>query len=181
MQKSKIKYKICGIIGSKTISRRFPFKNRLLFENNLNILIDVLGREHVYMFSDDIEILSYCLLNKIAIIPKGPNFSDEHSHLDIIKFCINYIVDKKYNIIVSPLCNTIGHTPEDIENAINALINDPEAREVKAFDKSGHQTGLFAFWAESLPMVRHRVSAITCDAMEIHYRSELDFWKKNHE
>ena len=45
--------KICGILISKEKSKRFPGKNRLLWQANAQILIDCVGRENVYMFTDD--------------------------------------------------------------------------------------------------------------------------------
>jgi hypothetical protein len=80
-------------------------------------------------------------------------------------------------MIVSVLCNTVGHTSEKIREAVRALANDPESMELKSFDREGHQSGIFAFWADNLPETRYRVTSIFSPGKEIHYKEELQEWE----
>lgn len=170
--------KVCGIMAAKEHSKRFPGKNRLMYKHNLSILCDAVGRENVFMFTDDMEIMGYCIKKAgVWVIQKGINFDDEYNHLDILRYCIMNL-NNKYDIIVSILCNTVGHTSEKIREAVRALQDHPEAIEVKSFDHDGCQSGIFAFWADRLPEKRHRIAMIISNGKEIHYKEELEAWNE---
>jgi len=163
---------VCGIMVSKEKSTRFPHKNRKLFEQNLNILIDVCGKNNVYMFTDDAVIAEKCKENGVAIIPKTENFDDEFCYLDALRFTF-FSIEKKYDYIVSMQCDSIGHKKESVIDAIEKLKNDNHASECRAFDCNGKQSGFFVFKSEKLPDKWYHMCAVVSDGREIHYEMEL--------
>ncbi len=165
--------KICGIMISKKISHRFPGKNRLLWKKNADILIDCVGVDNVYMLSDDQKIKSRCEFEGISIIDKKINIDDEMSYLDVLRFAYMSIPEK-YDIIVTIMCNTVGHSKFAVINGIDKLIEDEQAAEVRSFDEYGNQSGIFIFKADKLPEKWHHMASIVSNGKEIHYQEELD-------
>lgn len=165
--------KTCGIMVSKKTSHRFPGKNRLLFKENAEILLQCLGIGNVYMLSDDQKIIDECLLMDINIILKKRNIDDELSYLDVLRFAY-YSIGIKYDIIVTILCNSIGHTVSNVMEGIERLKNDPDASEYRSFDKNGLQSGIFIFKADKLPEKWHHMGAFLSNGKEIHYIEELE-------
>lgn len=167
-------HNICGILITKKNSKRFPVKNRLLFKDNLKIMIEAVGKENTYMFTDDAEIADFCLNNDIKVIWKGLNIDDETSYLDVLRYAFMYINNKKYDVIATVICNSINHTSEKIIEAIHKLIDQPESIEIRSFDDKGNQSGIFVFRAEKFPDKWHHQGMIISNGREIHYESDLD-------
>lgn len=164
--------KTCGILITKKNSKRFPGKNRFMFERNVEIMIAVVGSRHTYMLTDDDYIFKKCIDMGINVIKKGPNIDDEMPSIEVIKYALMNI-HIKYDIVCNILCNSIGHDEMGIIRAIEKLKSDESIIEVKSFDSNGDQSGIFAWWADKLPLHRHKISSINSNGKEIHYKSEL--------
>lgn len=171
--------KVCGIITAKKKSERFSGKNRFMFRHNLEIMAVALGKDNVFMYTDDKLIHDWCENNLFNYFVEPKRAADCLNHFSAMKSAYRKILDhgRNYDIIVTILCNTVGHAPINIVEAIAALQADPEAMEVKSFDNKGQQSGIFAFWADRLPEKRHRIVAINSNGQEIHYKEELKVWE----
>lgn len=164
--------KICGILISKEKSKRFPGKNRLLWEDNARELLKFMWCGDIYMFTDDPEIIAKCRDLGIKVILKNVNFHDDYSYLEALKFAYRSI-SVKYDIIVSLLCNSVGHSMWEISNGIEKLKSDLSSDEVRSFDDNGNQSGIFIFRADRLPEKWHHMASIVSNGKEIHYEEEL--------
>lgn len=165
--------KTCGILIAKEKSKRFPGKNRLLWRDNADILIDCIGCDNVFMFTDDPEIIAKCRGLGIKVILKNINFDDEMSYLEAIRY--TYLsLGVKYEAIVSILCDSVGNNIWNVADGLEKLSSDHHADEVRSFDENGNQSGIFIFRADRLPEKWHHMAAITSNGKEIHYREELD-------
>jgi len=169
--------KVCGIIAAKEKSTRFPGKNRLMYKENLHNMSIALGKENIFMLTDDQEIYDYCISNGYTVHWEPPALALSGNHVFCLKY-MNAVIKKEYDIIVTILCNTVGHSAMKIREAARALQCDPEALEVKSFNHEGHQSGIFAFWADRLPEKRHRIAMIISNGKEIHYKEELDAYNE---
>lgn len=165
--------KVCGIMVSKEKSTRFPHKNRVLFEPNLDMLVDICGIENVYMFTDDNEIEKKCHEKGVNTILKTVNIDDEETYLDVLRYAYMSI-NKKYDFIVSIQCDSIGHKKHSILEAINRLSKDDHASECRAFDSEGNQSGFFVFKSDRIPEKWHHMCTVVSNGREIHYEHELD-------
>jgi CMP-N-acetylneuraminic acid synthetase len=165
--------KICGILITKEESKRFPEKNRKLFEHNLDIMINTVGHENVFMFTDDEYIAKVCFSKEVSVIRKRTNIDDEMSYLDVLRYAYMSI-DEKYDVIVTVQCNSIGNIANDIFRAIDALKLDPHIVEVRSFNDHGKQSGIFAFKSGLIPEKWHHQAIIITNGKEIHYESELE-------
>jgi hypothetical protein len=164
---------VCGIMISKKISKRFPGKNLLLYRKNAEILVNCCGAGNVYMITDDNRIKAGCQTMGISVIDKNINIDDELSYLDVLRFAY-YSIYKKYDIIVTILCNSVGHEYEAVMEGIEEINSNDDVIEVRSFDQYGVQSGIFIFRADKLPEKWHHMASIVSNGKEIHYRSELD-------
>lgn len=166
--------KICGIMLAKKNSNRFPEKNKLLFEKNLNNLISICGNENVYMFSNDIDILRKCDGYNINYSNRGINaIDDDQSYLDLIKYSYMQI-DEKYDFIVSVLCNSINNTIDDIKKCLNIISKNEKLTLCRSYNQDGIQSGIFVFRPENFPLIWYDECCILNSGKEIHYKDELN-------
>ena len=82
--------KTCGILIASKIRKRFPFKNRLLYKENAEILIKACGTDNVYMFTDDPVIQKECKELDINIIYRGPNAHKNLQYIEMLKFVYKF-------------------------------------------------------------------------------------------
>lgn len=172
--------KVCGIMIAKENSNRFPGKNRLLFEDNLNILIDVCGKNNTYMFSNDKDILKRCHEKEVHSFVRHINaIDDDQPYIDVIKFAYMRINDKdfKYDYIVSILANTINHDV-NIANRIKSKIKymgiNKETTLMRSYNSADEQSGIFIFRTNNLPEKLYHEEIIFDGGSEIHYKEELE-------
>lgn len=157
---------------SKEISHRFPGKNRLLFKENARLLQKVCGIAHTYMITNDMGIIEKCSEIGIKTIYKNVNCHDELPYLEVVKHAL-YILPIEYDIIVSILSNSIGHSEIAIREGLEIIEKDSHVNDIRSFDNQGNQSGIFIFRVSSLPDKLYHQAAITSNGKEIHYKEEL--------
>ncbi len=172
--------KTVGILIAKENSNRFPDKNifkvngKPMFIHNIELMLSCKNITGLCVATDSKIIREYCSRNSIYYINRGVNISlDEQSYLDVLRFAY-FSIPEKYDIIVTILCNSIGHTIDAIDKGIEKIISDEAVTEVRSFDKHGNQSGIFIFRADKLPEKWHHMGSIVSNGREIHYREELD-------
>lgn len=164
--------KTCGIMISKERSKRFPEKNRILFKENARLLQKVCGIPHTYMISNDLKIIEECYRLRIKTIYKNVNCHDELPYLEVLKHAL-YILPVKYDIIVSILSNSIGHSEIAIREGLEIIEKDSHVNDIRSFDNQGNQSGIFIFRVNNLPDKLYHQAAIISNGKEIHYKEEL--------
>jgi len=130
------------------------------------------GVENVYMFTDCEKIKDECIDKEIYIIEKSKNFDDEFTYLEALRYAY-YSLNTKYDIIVSIMCNSVGHNLFSIENAVKKIQFDKDIVEVRGFNMHGNQSGLFVFKADRLPEKWHHMGSVFDAGREIHFKEEL--------
>lgn len=164
--------KACGILIAKKNSERFPDKNYLLFRENAEILIWNLGVENVYMATDDERIKKECEGMGILVIDRGINIKqDDQSYLEVLKYAY-YSINKKYDIVVTIICNAINHDRQAIRKGLRMIGDNKKINEIRSFDIKGNQSGIFIF--KELPEKWYHMGAVQSNGKEIHYRKELN-------
>jgi hypothetical protein len=169
--------KVCGIMIAKKNSNRFPGKNRLLFEDNLKILINVCGEENTALVTNDTEIYNKCYNKKIIRHWRGPNATeDEQPYMELIRFAYMNL-PKKYDYIVSILANTIDHT-KNIVDVIKLKLQMMELSKnvtlMRSYNGANEQSGIFIFRTSRLPEKLYHEEMIYDSGCEIHYKKELE-------
>lgn len=174
--------KIIGIVIAKENSKRFKGKNYYpvdglpMFYHSVKLMEKTIDRKDIYVCTDSVFIKNYCSDRKIQTIDRGPNaIDDEQPYFEILKFAYQSI-NKKADIIVSVLANSIGHNPDAIKNGIAEMIKNKHVGEVRSFDADGNQSGIFLFreylFKKEIHTLAHMAS-IKSDGVEIHTREEL--------
>jgi CMP-N-acetylneuraminic acid synthetase len=180
--------KAVGIMLIKEKSERFPDKNifpvdgRPMFAHNIDVLQKCKLIDEIYILTDSMFVENFCHSNyldgkSLGLIKESRNLTrEEQDYFDVLKYAYQCI-DKRYDIIVSILANSINHKIFSVNSGIQKMINDPKVQEIRSFDSLGNQSGIFIF-RESIIINNHEMShhmaAINSNGKEIHYREEID-------
>lgn len=174
---------IVGIIIAKENSTRFPGKNYFVFDGRpmfmhaVDLLKDCEYIDDIFVATDSDLIKNHCAKVKISTINRGVNIAaNEQPFFDVLKFAYQSL-NKKYDIIVSVLANSINHTPSAIESGIKKMIADLQVQEIRSFDDTGNQSGIIIFREKIVTgtyNISNHMASIKSNGHEIHYRSEID-------
>jgi len=170
-----------GVVVAKKESKRFPGKNLYkvqgvpLFWHAVEALKKS-GVDDVYVATNSEIISEYCTDRRIKIIWRGVNASEnEESLFSLLKFCYKSI-SKKYDYMVNVLANSIGHTGEDVNKALNLIVENPTLKEIRSYDLRGIENGILVVSTDIFS--RHEISSyvgmIRDNAKEIHCIEDLD-------
>jgi len=170
-----------GIIIVKGNSNRFPGKNiypvqgKPMFFHNVELLINCVDIDDVYVCTDSHYIREYCLTEGVKIIWRGENVrEDEEPYLSVLKYAYQCI-DKQYNHIATILPNTVGHTQKNVDNAVK-FIKEKDLHEVRSCDSSGIENGILIFKESVIlqaPAISSYMGIVYSGGKEIHYKEEL--------
>lgn len=175
---------VCGIIIAKENSNRFTGKNNYvyidkpLFAHSLSLLLGCNYIDDVYVATDSQKIKNYCrtLVGMPSVIDRGINIiADEQPYFDVLKFAYQSI-NKRYDIIVTVLANSIDHTEKPITEGILKMFTCPDVYEIRSFDEFGNQSGILMFREKIITdtyNISNHMASVRSDGREIHYRSEL--------
>jgi len=170
---------IIGVIAAKKNSNRFNNKNiylyngHPLFFHNVKVLIDLGIKPIVVTDSEDIK--EYCINNGVDnIIWREQNLAyDDQPIYDILKYVYHSV--PQFDIMVNILANAINVTTENIEDAINCLVEN-DLWEVRSVDNKGKENGCLIL-SELVFKNRYQISAyvgaVITESKEIHYESEI--------
>jgi CMP-N-acetylneuraminic acid synthetase len=173
---------IIGMVAVKGDSKRFPDKcfqeidGKPLYAHNVDILIDSELIKCVYVLTDDERVYKHYEKNdKVTVLYES--IRHHHGEKDIFevwKWGI-YAIDDDFDYVVTVLGDCVGHTADDIKNAIGMMAKSDDIWEVRSFDKQGYENGIIVFdkIVFSRPCVSAYMSMIFTDGREIHYESEL--------
>lgn len=174
--------KACGIIIVKKKSNRFNNKNYHpvsgipMFYHGVKLLQKNIKNDDIYVCTNSDSIIDYCKTKNIKTIERGVNvIRDDEPYFSVLKYayqCIN----KKYDIIVSVLANSIEHDCFAIEKGLDIFKNDSHVSEIRSFDDMGNQSGIIMFRNsvfEKECMVLNHMAGIKSNGREIHYKDEL--------
>jgi CMP-N-acetylneuraminic acid synthetase len=172
--------KIVGIIIAKENSNRFPNKNiynykgKPLFWHNVECLLNSNYDMDIYVSTDSDYIKQYCSKNNIKTINRGKNINkDDQTLFEVLKYSYQTL-ENEYDIICNILSNSIENKSEDVDSAINLLINN-RLKEVRSYDDNGIENGILVLEKESMNKneLSSYVGAIKTKSKEIHYESEI--------
>ena len=172
--------KILGLVIAKENSNRFPGKNKYqingkpMFYHGIELLSNIDMVDDIYVATNSNDIEQYCKWNNINTIWRGVNVSeDEESLFSVLKYCYKTI-DKKYDIVVNILANSLNHTKHDIKIAIDILQNN-NLLEVRSYSKDGVENGLLVLKSDLFE--KHEISTyvgmVQTQAKEIHTIDDL--------
>lgn len=173
--------KIYGVVLVKENSNRFPNKNfykvkgKPMYQHAVDTLLNSKYIKTVYIASDsDIPFREYLLSSDIKLIERNVNISlDDQPIYEVLKYC--FYCMPKCDIICCVLANTVGHTLEVINNAIERMMNN-NLKEVRSFDLEGLHNGIIVLKTEIFHC-KHELSnglgAVLSSGKEIHYEEEL--------
>lgn len=101
---------------------------------------------------------------------------DEQPYLDILRVAYMQL-PKQYDIIISILANSIGHSLHALKCMIEIVENNDKIMEVRSFNRDGEQSGMFVFREKYiLDFYMPRLidmGAVFDSGREIHYEEEL--------
>lgn len=174
--------KICGIIVAKENSNRFPGKNyaikdgKPLFWHNVELLKEYINHNDIFIATDSKLIKEYSEFNNIKIIHRGHNVTrDEEPFFNVLKFAYQSIPEK-YDLIISIAANAVDIEHRAIGRGIYLMMKHHDISEIRSFDESGMQSGIFLFRNsifEKDCMVLNAMAAIKSNGGEIHFKEEL--------
>ena len=175
--------KVAGIIIAKNKSKRFPGKNyynidgKPMFYNNVELLQKTKEVDDVYVATDSDIIKDYCKKKNIKIINRPINISyDDQPYFDVLRYAY-FCIEKRYDVIVTILANTVGHTVAPISRGLLKLQYDEDIKEIRSFDEYGNQSGILMFREDMLLntySISNHMHSIRSDGREIHYVEEIN-------
>jgi len=138
---------IVGIVAAKENSKRFPNKNRYiyngypLFWHSVKALRNCNLVDKTVVTTDSLLIKEYCKQNGVEVIWRHKNATnDEEPLLGVLRYAYKHL-ETEYDYIATIMANCPGHDPSAVKQAIN-LIKQGNMWEVRSFDDSGEETGL---------------------------------------
>jgi CMP-N-acetylneuraminic acid synthetase len=175
-----------GIVVAKQNSNRFKNKNITtlngypLFWHSVKPLIDSNKVDKIFVATNSDFIKDYAEKNGVDVIWRGPNISSDNDSLfKVLKYVYNSL-NEKYKVCVSIMANCPGNTSSDIDKSIEVLIKN-DLNEVRSFNKENIENGIITFNTrvfEEYDKISAYMGSITTDAKEIHYKKELDEFKR---
>lgn len=178
--------KIVGIIPAKENSNRFPGKNYYnykgepLFYHNVKLLQNSPYIDTVYVSTNSLHIIKLCQLKNIGIIYRLKNISrDDQPIFEVLKYSYQSL-NEEYDAVACILANTIGHTQENIDEALYAFIRynntiNNGIYEIRSYDRKGIENGILLLHHNVFN--KHEISTymgmIITDGKEIHHPEDL--------
>lgn len=177
--------KSVGIVVAKKDSRRFPGKNSHVFRgvplfwHSVNALLNS-KVDCVVVATNSQSIQQYCKKKGVHVVWRGVNASEPEEPLfDVIKYCYKCL-DEKFDIIVSLMANSIGHTPVHINQCVRFLKQNDDILELRSYGINGKENGILVI--KSKVMCKHELSTYMAtyqnEALEIHRERDLKFCPK---
>lgn len=183
--------KIVGVIPVKENSNRFPNKNiaelqgKPLFIHAVSPLVLSEYVTQVYVPTNSKTVKNY-LLNekneKIKIIHRGINISQDNDPLLSVLKYVHYTIDSHYDAMAVIMANCPGHDVDYVNKAIKLFI-ETNSKEFRSFNNSGVENGFFIFSKEIIDTavsISSYLCALTNNGEEIHFKHELEKLKQNY-
>ena len=162
-----------GIIPAKSISKRFPGKNQLLYRN----VLKEMGKsviDHTIVTTDDVIINNSCAASQIH----KRYMAEVDLDLPLIDVIKNTYLSTSgtYDYIICAFANTQNLKATDVNKMIMMAEANPELQEIRSFNKNGIENGLILLSVKRVleGQISSYIGAITTDAKEIHTKEDLD-------
>lgn len=186
MKKNK---RVLGIVAAKEQSERFPGKNLEIVDNMPLFMHPVTACLKSKLITDF--ILSTNFIDYTPYKSTSGNFinhirrfgkCDTNDSIANVWKSVYRSLVPEYDYIVGVLANTIGHTSEDIDKALE-LIQSKNLQEVRSFGHDGIENGIIVLTRDRLlngitnvkgnPPISTYIGAIITNGKEIHYKEDL--------
>jgi len=173
--------RVLGIVAAKENSKRFPGKNKHIFNgaplfwHSVKSLLESRMVDDVYVITDSEFIKSYCDKRDVGVIWRPKNATrDEDKLISVLRFGY-YSLDTSYDIVAALMANCPGNTGATVDAAID-LLQSKNLREVRSFNAAGEESGLLIFSKEILQNnfdISYYMGSVISDVGEIHYEGDL--------